>query len=224
MIPGGYKIKVHAGSNLPQKVASGFEKVFEGMTGATYNPIAYLGNQVVNGINHAILCEQVLTTATDDRNIVILILNEKPGDVTGESISIVEINRVLDGSHLMGGINIAPTIEIPAPAMNAYNSRFGGLLGATNVPIALLATQVVNGVAYYFAVESTMVVGPTGDVDVIGSSDKTASVRIVKIFDNYPEIQSRVVLTGSKEEADDDKEEMNGSLVKQTFGYAFTWC
>lgn len=53
---GNWEVKV-AVDAMPQKVATAFGKVFEGFVGAQYTPIAYLGSQIVNGENHAILAE-----------------------------------------------------------------------------------------------------------------------------------------------------------------------
>ena len=75
---GGYTIKVST-SGLPQKVASGFDKVFKDFTGASYTPIAYLGSQLVNGTNHAVLAEQTIMNGKDTKNAVIMVFNEKPG-------------------------------------------------------------------------------------------------------------------------------------------------
>jgi hypothetical protein len=39
---------------MPQKVATAFSELAETLVGASYEPIAYLGSQTVNGINHAV--------------------------------------------------------------------------------------------------------------------------------------------------------------------------
>ena len=163
---GSYTVDVHAGS-MPQKVATGFGKVFENMVGASYEPIAYLGSKVVNGTNHAILAEQTLITGKDVKSIVLVVLNEKPGDVNGENFSIVEISTLASNGGQMGGLMIDPKTEIPADAKEVWDKHFAGFVGANNTPFALLATQVVNGIAYLFAVESTMIVSPTVSLSAI---------------------------------------------------------
>ena len=37
-----------------------FEKALEGLTGVAYEPIAYLGHQIVAGINHCFLCKSTV--------------------------------------------------------------------------------------------------------------------------------------------------------------------
>jgi len=231
---GSYVINV-AVNSFPQKVASGFEKVFEGFVGARYTPIAYLGSQLVsNSTNHAILCEQNLVTATDVKGIALVILNEKAGDVRGETLSLVEIKTCLSdkGSAKLGGITIAPSTEISETAMKVFNKHFGGLLGATNKPFAVLATQIVNGVAYFFAVESTMFVSPTSDNGFVLSAGNTKSINIVKVYSNFDEIQTIPVLEGAAPAEKDDTSETSadetlGKVLadnkKATLKYAFNW-
>lgn len=80
---------------LPQKVATGFEKVFDGWVGASYEPILYLGHQIVNGVNHAILCKQNVITKDPSEHIVKIILHEKVLDGAKSEFEILEIVNVL---------------------------------------------------------------------------------------------------------------------------------
>lgn len=229
---GGYNIKVCT-TSFPQDVISGFDHAFDGLkfTGAEYEMIAYLGKQQVNGYNHAFLALQKLITKDDIKNIVLVILNEKPGDVGGNTFSVVEIRRLLaDGSNLMGGVNVAPTTTIPEDAMKIFNERFGsGLFGATTKPIALLATQVVNGIAYYFATESTLVTGPVGNIDVMANMPEHVNINIVKIFSNYHDIETKLVLEGTKEVLSDNATVDNSTRLSSHLtngvrsSYAFNW-
>ena len=231
---GGYTIDVNNGSRLPQDVASGFGHAFEGLTGAEYEMIAYLGKQTVNGVNHAFLALQKLITKDDIKNIVLIVLNAKPGDVGGETFSVVEIKRLLsDGSNLMGGINIAPTTKIPDNAMNVFNDHFGTYFGVSSTkPIALLATQVVNGVAYYFATESTLITGPVNGINVITNSASHVNINIVKVFDKYPDIETKTILSGTKVGGElagsndaVDQNRLSTALLNPSaaVGYAFNW-
>ena len=80
---------------LPQKVATGFGEAFEGLVGASYEPVLYLGHQIVNGVNHAILCKQIMVTKDPVEHIVKVILHEKPVDGVKSEFSILEIVNVL---------------------------------------------------------------------------------------------------------------------------------
>ena len=137
---------------MPQKVATAVGKLAETLVGAQYTPIAYLGSQLVNGTNHAVLAEQYLTTGKDQKNIVLLIFNEKDMDC-----HLVNIERVVEGGAELGGTQIVGTTDIPEDAQKVFDNVLGGFVGATVKPFALLATQVVKGVNYVFAAEVSTV-------------------------------------------------------------------
>lgn len=80
---------------LPQKVASGFSQAFEGWVGASYEPVMYLGHQIVNGTNHAILCKQTLVTANPEEHLVKVILHEKMIDAVKSEFSVLAIMDIL---------------------------------------------------------------------------------------------------------------------------------
>ena len=215
---GGYTVDVQT-TKLPQKVATGFNKCFENMMGASYEMIAYLGSKVVNGVNHAFLAKQTLIVGNDVKSIVFIILNEKPGDVAAETFSIVEISTLMSnggGNNALGGISINPTTEIPDEAKAVFNKHFGGFLGANNIPFALLATQMVHGGAYFFAVESTMVTSP-GRM----TSGKVKTINLVKVFSDFSEIESIEVLGGASAATLEESKNESGS--NGVLNYAFTW-
>ena len=198
---GNYEIKVST-SGMPQKVASGLDKVFGSMLGASYDFIAYLGSQVVNGTNHALLMKQTLVTGKDVENIVLVILNEKPGDKGGESLSVVEIRTLFSSGGALGGYTINPQINIPADAKAEFDKHFAGFTGANLEPFALLATQVVNGIAYVFAVTSTLVLSPA-----CMERSNSKSVKLIKIYNKFDKVEMLDVLDGGK----------------PGVGYAFNW-
>jgi len=149
---GNWEVKV-AVDAMPQKVATAFGKVFEGFVGAEYTPIAYLGSQIVNGENHAILAEQLLVTGKDTKNVVVIILNQK-----GEDFTLVNIERVVESGAALGGTVVDVKTSIPEDAKAAFDAVLGENVGASVKPFALLATQVVKGTNYVFAAEVTPVV------------------------------------------------------------------
>ena len=210
---GNYSVNVSAGA-MPQKVATAFGNVFEKMVGAEYRPIAYLGSKLVNGTNHAILAEQTLVTGKDVKSIVLIVLNEKPGDVDGTKFSIVEISSLMSNGGAFGGLNIDPQTEIPAEAKAVFDKHFAGFVGANVKPFALLATQLVHGGAYVFAVESSMVVSPS-----LMKSGNTKSVNLVKVFADFSEIETLEVIRGKSE----DEAKGNLASANNKTDYAFTW-
>ena len=190
---GNWNVNVSV-SGMPQKVASAIGKLSETLIGAEYTPIAYLGSQVVNGTNHAVLAEQTVITGRDTKNIVMLIFNEKPNDMEA---TLVNIERVVEGGAPMGGVNVNPMTEIPADAMKEWNTAFEGRVGIKAEPFALLATQVVKGTNFIFAATVTPVY-PDAEtmVSIITINTMTGTIAFANPFE-------------TKQEA--------------SLGYAFTW-
>ncbi len=89
---GGIEIQEQIGmTSMPQKAASAWSGALEGkLVGATYKPIAYVGTQVVKGVNHIFIAEQTLIVATPERHIVLVTINEFDGNY-----SIVGIDRII---------------------------------------------------------------------------------------------------------------------------------
>ena len=87
---GGIEIIEQKGlSEMPQRAASAWTAM-NTLLGATYKPIAYVGTQVVKGVNHFFIAEQTLITATAIRHIVLATINEFDG-----SYSVVNIDRII---------------------------------------------------------------------------------------------------------------------------------
>jgi len=194
MALGGYTINVSVNS-FPQKVASGFDKAFENMVGAEYTPIAYLGSKVVNGINHLLLAEQRIITGTDVKSVVTVVLNEKPNDVDGSTLSIVEIKTVLSNGGTLGGDKVDVQTEIPEEAKKVFDNAFSAFLGSKVTPIALLASQITNGIKYTFAVELDAVVAP--NAFKVTRNEGTASVALVEVWSNYKTTKFTNIVTGT---------------------------
>ena len=149
---GEWKVEVNVGG-MPQKVATAMGEI--NMLGAEYEPIAYLGSQVVNGVNHAVLAEQIVITGRDTKNIVVLKFNEKPNDM---KVALVGIETVVSGGAEFGGIALDVKTDIPEDAKTAWDEAFKDFVGSDVKPFAYLGSQVVNGMNYIFAAEVTPVV------------------------------------------------------------------
>ena len=150
---GNWNVNINT-NGMPQKVASAFAKLADTLIGAEYEFIAYLGSQVVNGTNHAILAEQTVLSGKDTKNLVVLIFNEKPND---SAATLVSIERVVEGGEPLGGTQVNVEFEIPVEAQEAFDDAFDGRLGAKWTPMALLATKVTKGTNYVYLVEETPV-------------------------------------------------------------------
>lgn len=74
---------------FPQRAASAWT-IMNGLIGANYKPIAYVGTQVVKGVNHVFIAEQTLITSTPERHIVLVTINE-----FDNKFSLVGIDRII---------------------------------------------------------------------------------------------------------------------------------
>lgn len=145
MNTGSWDIAVQIGK-LPQKVATAFDSL--NIVGAEYELIAYIGNQVVNGTNHAVLAKQTILNGKDTENIVVMIFNEKPNDMNAV---LVSIERILENGGSFGGVHVDVATELDDEVMDIWNDAFEGFVGSTVTPYALLGTQVTTGTEYIFA-------------------------------------------------------------------------
>ena len=88
MLLGGWNYDDVKPTNLPQKVASAFTAVTGELVGADYMPVAYAGNQVVNGINHCIIALQTIVVPNASKHFVKMIINiDADGKATLVSVS-----------------------------------------------------------------------------------------------------------------------------------------
>ena len=167
---GGWNIKVST-SGMPQKVVTAMAKI-NSLLGAKYTEVAYLGNQLANGTNHAVLAEQVVITGEDTKNVVIVTINEKPETI---ETALVGITPIVEGGGKFGGTNINLTTEIPEDAQQLFNEATAGFVGSNIKPFAFVGTKVVKGIDYKFIAEVTAVtLNPTPYIAVVtvNSMDK----------------------------------------------------
>lgn len=75
---------------LPQKAASAWSAV-EDLIGATYKPLVYLGEQIVNGTNYYFIAEQTLMTNPLIRRVIKFAIYEHGGEYQLVDESITEI-------------------------------------------------------------------------------------------------------------------------------------
>lgn len=154
MNTGNWKIDVNV-NGMPQRIATAFEKLKGTLVGADYEFIAYLGSQEVNGINHAVLAKQIITTGRDSVNIVVLIFNEKAVQTETPTwvVTPVAIERVLESGAALGGttIRVDKILDLEGPEMGTWNEAFAGRVGISMHPIAYLGSQVAKGIDYIYA-------------------------------------------------------------------------
>ena len=172
---GSWNINVTVGK-YPQKIASAISDL--SIVGASYTPIAYLGSQVVNGTNHAVLAEQILTTGKDTKNVVVMIFNER-----AEGVTLAAIERVVEQGGELGGTQVDVQTSIPVDALTVLNKALNDFVGSKIEPFALLGSQVVNGTNYIYAATLEPVVpNPVKRVVIIVVNDKTGEIGITDLL------------------------------------------
>jgi hypothetical protein len=91
---GGFMLDFSFGM-MPQKVATSFDELLSPLHGATYEPVAYVANQVVKGLNHMVLAKQILVVQQPVEHLVLVVINESaPGDLDSK-FTVVSIERLV---------------------------------------------------------------------------------------------------------------------------------
>ena len=164
---------------LPQKVATAFAEANE-IVGARYEPIAYLGKQLVNGVNHAVLAKQTLFTSEEIVRVVLMLFNEKEMNCT-----LYAIETVLDCGGALGGWSIDPTQikDLPEETVDAIATGVYNWIGAEILPVVYLGSKVTNGVNHIFVATVTPVVpNAKASVKLIMTNTKAKTIDFIDIL------------------------------------------
>lgn len=175
---GGWEIDVET-DKWPADVDKAID-LLNNQLGATYRPIAYLGKQLVNGQNYAILAELTVVRIYPGVSIVLIIFNVNDG-----KIQIISIENIIESYGFVkpGSIIIHPTTNIPDDVMNEFNSVMEHFVGAEVKPFAYLGEQIVSGVDRYFAAEVTAVLpGAKPKICLVVINAKEKSVKFKDIL------------------------------------------
>lgn len=177
--------EINISNNFPQKVASAVSEL-DNILGAEYKPIAYLGHQEVNGVNHAVLAEQLVVSGKDTKNIVLLIFNEKPSDMKA---TLVDIERVVESGEKLGGIVVNDNVEMTEEAKNAFDTVVAGFVGSKIEPFAYLGSQMTKGTNYILAATITPVVAnPTSKVGILIVNDMTGEMAFTDMLTSKTDV------------------------------------
>ena len=125
------------------------DKALEGMVGANYTPVAYLGSQIVSGHNYLLLCRVAPVVADPVETYAIVQLYE---DAEG-NLQLVDtydfgVETYLGGENLAGGWSEPESIELTDEIRDAFEKTQEGVSGQTYTPLAVLSQQVVAGMNY----------------------------------------------------------------------------
>ena len=180
VISGGY---VDAASPVvTDEVKALFDKAAQGLTGVEYVPVAYVSSQVVAGTNHLLLCKATPTTPDTNTTYALVTLYEDlNGGAEITDIRSSDAQAPVAFDEPMDGADAASeSPEVTEEAKEALTKATELLTGATYEPVALLSTQVVNGMNYTMLCKITTVTAePKSDyavVTVYANSDGTAEI------------------------------------------------
>ena len=159
-LAGGWGSAMLSGSEIPSDAKEAFDKATADLLGASYEPVAYLGSQVVAGINYSYLCTVSAVTENPVAKLckVIVYKDLEGGATVTETIDVALSDYVgssateldLGDAALCGGWNPNTETEavLPESAQAAFDKVSGGLSGMECKPLALLGSQVVAGANY----------------------------------------------------------------------------
>ena len=139
---GGYEIVNIPADKLPQDIASAVSEANNNpLLGATYNPLWYFGNAVVNGVNHLFIAEDIRTTKNKDKSIVGLVINVPPGEnaAKGEGAKVVQIIESAD---------------LPEEVQLAFDTATKQLIGVSYKAVIYGGEQTVRGTNHYIVCEA----------------------------------------------------------------------
>ena len=158
-VAGGWTLNADLGTaEMPEEAQAAFDQATAGMLGAKYVPVAYLGSQVVAGVNYAYLCKITTVTAEPATKLAVVKVYR---DLSGNA-EILNINEdVASCVDSEGGVEFNPadfaggwTVseacggDMDKNAQSAFDKAFKGMLGVGYTPLACLGTQVVAGTNY----------------------------------------------------------------------------
>ena len=138
-----------------------FDKALDGFVGVGYEPIAYLGRQIVAGTNHAFFCRaQVIYPNSLPYFAIVFIYEDLDGKAEITDIASMTVSGDLDENastavQLPGGWSFAEPQE---DGMAAFEKASEYLTGASYTPIRVLSSQVVAGMNYCVLCQAQVVV------------------------------------------------------------------
>ena len=184
------------------------EKALDGMVGATYTPVAYLGSQLVAGTNYKLLCRvaPVVPDAAETYAIVVL-YEDLDGQVRITEVTNFAAETNISGETLAGGWAQAESPVVTDELKDVFEKGLEGLLGVDYTPVALVSSQVVAGMNYCFLCEATVVYP--------GAETSYALVFL------YKDLQGSVEITDIVSLADDAGGEASGEVSGEASGETF---
>ena len=158
-IVGGWSINDEFGEvEIPAEAMAAFDKAMEGFDGVGYTPVAYLGDQLVAGMNYGFLCKAQTVTLNPKTSLKVVIVYEDFGgnaeirdiyDVDVASFRSAEPYQSPEDG-MLGGWNFTTAAggALDERAQEAFDKAIEDIDGAAYTALAKLGSQVVAGTNY----------------------------------------------------------------------------
>ncbi|MBP5159542.1 MAG: hypothetical protein ILP10_04520 [Lachnospiraceae bacterium] len=165
-----------------------FNKAFRKFTGSTVVPVAYLGKQVVAGVNHLYLCRsKAVVPGATEYYCLVTIYKDLKGKVSILDMIDTEVETMISGED--GGWFMPKSIKLTKTVKKAFNKALRGLNGVSYKPVALISKQITEGTGYSVLCRSKGVFpGATSGYSIViinRDLDGKAELRdIMKLSDN----------------------------------------
>jgi len=142
-----------------EEATAAFEKATTELTGADYQIVAQLGQQVVAGMNYMFLCKETMVTANPVTKLsIVTVYADLEGNAKITNVEDLDLGTFYDAANpedseasgtLLGGWSIPDgfqAVNLPVPVSTAYDQALANESGY--YPMALLGSQLVNGTNY----------------------------------------------------------------------------
>lgn len=178
---------------VTDELRSLLDRALEGMTGASYIPVAYLGSQVVAGTNYALLC-RVAPVVPDpvETFCVVYLYEDLEGHVELTQVDDSLASTDLSDELLEGGWAQPESPVVTEEARSALESALEGMAGVQYTPLALVSSQVVAGMNYCILCQGTAASGEavSSYALVYVYQDLEGSAEVTRIVDFSGEAQT----------------------------------
>lgn len=191
MVVDGWECGDISAVTLPEDVQAAFDNA-AAASDVTPEPLAYLGSQVVAGINYAVMCR--VTEDNEDKLCVVIIYCdlENNAEITGmtefdlDTIQMAESDTADADSMVMAGgwtVSCEDAVSLPENVQSAFDSAVADGLNMQLIPLGYVGHQTVLG-------ENYAVICRTDDDSpclelVTLSTDTSGNTTVLEIADFY---------------------------------------
>lgn len=160
-VAGGTENVFNEDASLPEDLRNIFEEAAGQYNGLSQQAVAYLGSQVVAGVNHAFLTQDI---EKDHSFHVLIAYADLQGNVELRSVADVDpfaeaYGDTTDAAETGGWTLAEDTFSsVPAEAKDSLHTALCKIVGISVGPVALLGTQVVAGTNYSILCKTAPVV------------------------------------------------------------------